>query len=730
MNIFLSPVKKTGLLVIAFITSGIVLAAIVFEIFTKHSGSMQWVDFEKEFLPEIAFFISTMVLVGVTSYLRVNKQISFLVNEALDSLATGIIYFNQNGEVARHNPAAAIMLPEIKNDEASKFFIGTYNKFLSYVYDHSLDIQDQSKLALDINQINLSKLLFREVVEFNKRIVLVQFYQRSSSEIIAVMTDISMMKRHIDEVASLTEENRIMIKAIEAAGSGMMIAELFEDECTVIFSNEVLAKILRLPMESITGHPFPEAFEHGFGSQMDIIKDAIQMARKEGSAENIWLKMQPDKKKVLWYAFYILFLRDAGGKEFFVCFLSDQTQARLAQASVYQGQKLEAVAQLAGGIAHDFNNILSVIDGFSKLMRRGIQNGNDVTAFFENIDRSVQRGTQITGRLLTFGQRRVTRKTKIDICEHVKALEAFLAPMMDGEINMVVSVQDNSCYIDASPDSITQIVMSLAANARESMPDGGDLIISVAEASKSQILSSQKPVARDQAYACIQIIDNGNGMDPEILSRVYEPFFTTRDPARNSGLGMSLVYGLVKEMDALIDIKSTPEVGTSVTILIPVVEAPLQPLFSEEPVELDAGILDGKTILLVEDSADVLEMEYQLLKEAKLNVLKASDADEALRIREEYDGTIDFLLVDVTLPEMNGVELGRLFEEISPETVTVFISAYPSLGGLAQGDKNTIILAKPFIYEQLEEVLVASLNGASDESLKINQHWVEREKTA
>lgn len=241
----------------------VLVAALVVKIVSKET----WL-----FLPEISFTAAMLTILGCLSYLQINKKVSLLINEALDSLVNGVIYFDRSGAMVRFNPAAAFMLPNISDDKNSENFIGTYKKFLAYVYDHSLDIQDQSKLTLDFPNMNLSKLLFREVVGFNHRMVLVQLYQRDTMDIVSVLTDISMMKRHIDE------------------------------------------------------------------------------------------------------------------------------------------------------IAHDFNNILSVIDGFTKLTQKGIEKGTDITSFFENIDRNVQRGTKITDRLLAFGQRRVTQKIRFDICEHIKSI--------------------------------------------------------------------------------------------------------------------------------------------------------------------------------------------------------------------------------------------------------------------------------------------------------------------
>lgn len=729
MHILISQKKKLGLLIALSITGSAVISSLVTQSLL-HRGIFgdkslwQWI-----ILPESIFFIGSLTAVISYSYLRVNGRISELVDEALESLSSGVIYFEPKGDLIRFNPAAAIMIPELSGSPISQDNIGSYKKFLSYIYDHSLDIQDQSGLKLDIPKLGLSRLLFREVVELaNHRIILAQFYQRSSKDIIVVLTDISMMKRHIEELASLTEENRIMIKAIEAGGSGMMIAQASDPAVPIIFANDIFAHIVQDSSDDVLNRPFIETFESRFGDQIDLIKAALQTARRVGRSDSVWLKLRKDKRLVIWYSFYILFFVDNNHREFFVCFLLDQTQARLSQAKVFQAQKLEAVAQLAGGVAHDFNNILSVIEGFSKIIQRSLSKGVDVVPLFENIDRSVQKGTQITSRLLTFGQRRVTQKIIFDVCSHIRDLETFLTPITGSTVNLILSSQDRSGFIEASPDAITQIVVSLVNNAKQSMPDGGDLILSIADASRSQILASQKVVDPTQNYICLQIIDSGMGMDQETLARIYEPFFTTKDPAKNSGLGMSLVYGLVKEMESFIDIKSTPDVGTSVSILIPAKSAPEKGLLTKEEHKHVMGDLSGKTILLVEDSAEVLEMGSQLLTELGLKVLKAENAEEALALQSLYDGKIDFLLADVTMPEMDGVELSDRFSQERPETKSILISAYPALAtGEDPLSQKRIILAKPFAYQELEKVLL-ELSVSNKSALKESHHWSDHEK--
>lgn len=707
MPIRLTSRQKTGLLLIPAL-SGLGILAVL-----SHLRPVT--------LIEILMSMFALGFVAYFCFQRISKKNSSFIHETMESLANGVIYFDAYGALSYFNAVAILMLPELSEPDTSRNFVGTYKKFLAFIYDKSLDIQDQSRLTIDMPYMDLSRLLFREVVQLSSgRVILIQFYQRESREVAAIMTDISMMKTHIDEMAAVTEENRIMIKAIEAAGSGMMIAQSSGYQESVIFINEVFADALERPVSVILNSSFQKILQDGFEEQAEILKKAIDSARQGKTIDTVWLKAKKGKS-LIWYAFYVLFFADSNNREFFVCFLSNQTEARLAQVRIHQEQKLEAIAKMAGGIAHDFNNILSIIDGYTNIIKKSVEKGQDISGFLESIDRSVKRGNKVTSQLLTFGQCRVKTKTRLNVSAHCADFEPFIKQMLDADINLIMSVQEMPCYADISPDSITQILMTLISNASEAMKNGGDLIISVSEVTRGQLLSFQSPVPRDKDYICLQIIDSGMGMDPEILGRIYEPFFTTKDRSKNSGLGMSLVYGLIKEVDGLIDIKSTPGVGTSITILIPAQCAPEHPLFAdEEPAVGD--LLKDKTILVVEDIADLLEMEGRFLSERGLKVLKASDGTEAMRLIEISEN-IDFVLSDVVMPGMSGIELQDRLKDDYPHIKTILLSAYPHLVETENMDTR-IILAKPLKFEQLEEILTHYASGNDDESyLETRPHW-------
>ena len=731
MRLFETPQKRLKALTVFYIFGVVMMGLEITQNIAHYESAAQKTIWQWFVLLEATALLLLLAIMTVYSRVSVQQKVTELISETMETLVSGILHFDDRGKLTRYNPAAVFLLPELKKEEHKSNF-STYKNFLAFIYDHSLDIQDRSQLYSDSDvSESQSRLLFREVIKLQKdRIALVQFYQRSTSDIVAILTDISLMKRHIDEMAMLSDENKIMIKAIESAGYGLIVAQSIDRSAPVIYANKNFAQMLKVGMDNILDKSFYEVFENTFEDQLEVVKDAIRTARQEGKAQNIWLKMRHDHNAILWYCFNILFFVDAFDKEFFVAFASEQTQSRLSQARIYQSQKLEAVSQLAGGVAHDFNNILSVIDGYTKLLKKGLDRGEDITQFLDQIHRSVKRGSEITGRLLIFGQQKVEQKIRLDVCEYIRDFEALLIPIVHSPVKLIMSIQEDACYIDTTMDSIAQILMSLVSNACDAMPNGGDLIISVSEATRVQLLLSQKAITPGQSYVSIQIIDSGTGIDPDVLGRVYEPFYTTKDPGKNSGLGLSLVYGLVKEIEGKVDIRSTPGMGTAVTILIPMQEHPLHLAFqgNAQISEKDSSLkLKNKKILIVEDMLDVLEMESQLLREAGMEVIKASSAIDALEVCENYDGKIDFALFDVTLPGMSGIELSDLFSALRPETKIILISAYPVQPGEGQrtaSNHGRVILAKPLAYEKLEEILIHSIEGARTQKSEGN-YWAE-----
>lgn len=471
MHIVMPTSVKGGLILTALLAFIAGLAAVIIDVAERLEMPNKAVL--GDVLPEAIIVLCSFILIFCVTLLKTDNKISNLIDETLESIASGIIYFDKQGDLVRFNSIAGILLPELTEAITSQDFIGTYRKFLAFIYDRSMDIRDHSKLSLDAMHLSSSKLLFREIIKLqNGKIILIQFYQRRPGDIISILTDISLLKTHIEEVAALTEENRIMIKAIESTGNGMLIAQDNGEFIHVTFASGAFSNILGSSGEEIIGTKFPDILELPFSDQMDLIKQGLAKARREANIGEIILKLHQDKT-ILWFTLYILFFCDEKDQGFYVCFLSNQNEAREAQAKLLQNKKMESIARMATNMAHDFNNILSVIDGYSNIIRKNLKSGKDVTELFGPIDRSVKRGSDLSSLLMAISEGQGAQKRPININDHIRNIEPEIASMMPDNIAMVVSVPDEPYYIEASPDAMTQILRNLAANSRESMQKTG-----------------------------------------------------------------------------------------------------------------------------------------------------------------------------------------------------------------------------------------------------------------
>lgn len=636
---------------------------------------------------------------------RASFTVAKAVQDTIDSLVNGVAHFDEQGQLLSANPVAQFLIPELAATD--KNGLGTYKNFLTYVYDHSLDINDQNRLSLDLVATEeFTNLLFQEIIrKDNDKIILMQFYQHKLRGIIVLMTDISMMKKSVDKLEILADENSILAKTIEALSNGVFILSLEDNKETMLFANKTFCDLMGITSGSLSKYALFPAFADKFPElEASVIRTQIEQVEKTGRPENIWLKGFDENKMPLWYLLQVYPVPERSGKRLVVGFLSDQTQTRLKEAQLYQSQKLEAIGQLAGGIAHDFNNILSIIDGYSKLAENGSKRKEDITSSLQHIRKAIKRGSGLTSKLLTFGHHQAPQNKKVNIVEHIHDLEGFLNPLLENA-TLAMSLEDVPLYVECAPDTITQIVMNLTINSRDAMPDGGNIIIAVHEAQPSLLAAiGDAPKGR---YACIQVIDGGTGIPQDIMPKIFNPFFTTKDQGKGTGLGLSLVYGLIRQMGGFIDVKSAVNSGTTMAVFLPICDAPEDDCFAEPALVVSKKALDGKVVLVAEDEPDLLQLMVLFLEDFGMKVLSASDGNEALAVQDEFDGKIDYLVTDVVMPGLNGARLAELMAEIRPETEIIFMSGYPTRGDMAPVTlpEGANFLQKPIDENDLEAIL-------------------------
>jgi PAS domain S-box-containing protein len=380
----------------------------------------------------------------------------------------------------------------------------------------------------------------------------------------------------------------------------------------------------------------------------------------------------------------------------------DITEARRLQDQFFQAQKLEAVGRLAGGIAHDFNNVLGVIIGYADLLRESLPPFDPVQRHVEQIKNASYRAAELTQQLLAFSRRKVVNTKVLDLSAIAKNLSSMLARMIGEDISLVLDSEEGLGSIRADPGQIEQVLMNLAVNARDAMPEGGKIIIETRNADLDRSFAQQhQPEVQPGEYVMLAVSDNGIGMDKETRSRIFEPFFTTKDPGEGTGLGLSTVYGIVKQSNGYIWVYSEPRQGTTFKMYFPRVDEPVTPP-ADATVE-DSSARGTETILLVEDNDALRELGMNLLTGHGYKVLEAPNARSAITVSEAYPSPIHLLVTDVIMPDVNGRELAIRLMASRREMRVLFMSGYPGTLVTVHGvrDVEASLLQKPFTKSTL-----------------------------
>jgi PAS domain S-box-containing protein len=371
----------------------------------------------------------------------------------------------------------------------------------------------------------------------------------------------------------------------------------------------------------------------------------------------------------------------------------DVTQARRLEEELRQSQKMEAVGRLAGGVAHDFNNVLMIILGYATQLLEDPKLPEADRDYCEHLVEAGKRATALTRQLLAFSRKHPVRPDVVDLNAIVREMAKMLQPLLSTRIQLIVNCRDEEelvVYADGS--QLELMMMNLVLNARDAMPDGGILTLSTA----TDTLSSEAVVPNaPRKFVVLQISDTGVGMPPEIKQRIFEPFFSTKETGQGTGLGLSMVYGIVEQAEGHISVESEPNQGTTFRIYLPFTtrQKTEQEARPQEPPRRGFG-----TVLLVEDEVGIRAMTRTYLEGLGYTVLEAENGNEALRVFREHTKDIALVITDIIMPGMRGDELVRAMHNERPNTPAIFISGYADAGEL---EKGVSILEKPFSFPDL-----------------------------
>ncbi|HEY6724459.1 MAG TPA: response regulator [Polyangiaceae bacterium] len=387
--------------------------------------------------------------------------------------------------------------------------------------------------------------------------------------------------------------------------------------------------------------------------------------------------------------------------------IRDVTSHRSLERQLAQAQKMEAIGRLAGGMAHDFNNVLSVIVSYANFVKQGL---DETSSAYEDINQvlsAVDRAARLTRQLLTISRNRPATQRPLQLNEIVESLEKMLSRVIGEDITVVTSLAPSLALVKADPSQLEQVLLNLAVNARDAMPDGGTLTF---ETSNIEIEASNPHGLKAGSYVMLQVSDTGSGIDPSVIKRIFEPFFTTKEIGKGTGLGLATVYGMVRQCGGHVDLESEVGRGTCFKILLPAT-ADVTTAPRPRPSTVPPPPSTTANILLVEDDDSVRKVTSRILRARGYNVLEARSPSEALAIYESST-VIHLLLTDLTLPETSGLALARRLAPSSPEMRVLFMSGYSDHNVPEGGEfAEVAYLEKPFSPYSLAE-RVSELLGA------------------
>lgn len=505
--------------------------------------------------------------------------------------------------------------------------------------------------------------------------------------------------------AEIEEKTRILEAMMDSVGVGI---EVYGADGRLLLANHRLAELLDLPPDLLrpgtrdrdvlkylaeNGEYPGETVEQSL-ADYDRIRDRGHFFGERQRPNGQWLQVRH-------------FPMPGGG---YVALFTDVTEQKTLQAQLLQSQKMEALGQLAGGLAHDFNNILSVIGGYAGMAREeaaGLAGaGAALSGYLLKIRQGVDRAAALTRELLTFSRQRVGEARVVDLGAVVRGQGFLLEPLLGASIALSLAVPPEPVWVAVDPDLAAQALMNLAINARDAMPEGGPLTVTLDVVTAGLAGLPPGPCAR------LEVEDRGCGMTEAVRARIFDPFFTTKPPGQGTGLGLAMVYGLLKQAGGTAAVDSAPGRGSRFTLWFPLAPAPAE----VPPGALAAGTRapggDRRaTILVAEDEPDLLALVATTLERAGHTVRAAGDGVEALELFG--DGGVDLLLTDLVMPGLGGARLAHLVTELDPRVRVLFMTGYPARGQEAPVDlpPGATILYKPLDLDGLAAAVAAALSS-------------------
>lgn len=511
--------------------------------------------------------------------------------------------------------------------------------------------------------------------------------------------------KQLQSAKALEESNALLKSVFEGTGDALFIKDL---RGRYILINRTFAGLLDLDEKQVIGRAASELVDVGTAQ---LLAEQDRMVTEAGTGKSFEYSV-PSKNGPRIFLTQKAPYRDADGRiAGIIGAVRDITEHRQIEEHLRQSQKMEAIGTLAGGVAHDFNNLLTVISGYGSILADSLANEPKLRSHLDQIQKAAERAMSLTRQLLAFSRKQTIQPTPLKLNQVIAGMEKLLHRLIGEDVLISAQLAPDLGTVLADAGQMEQVILNLAVNARDAMPDGGQLTFETRNVEIGDAIASANSMASGR-YVEFVVRDSGVGMSLAVQTRLFEPFFTTKPPGKGTGLGLSTVYGILKQVGGSITFTSQPGHGTTFRIFLPRTDT--VPAVAASQSEKDGSLGGKETVLLVEDDAAVCNLVHAVLTSHGYTVVCPDRPQDAERVFEQHGGRFDLLLSDVVMPEIGGADLAKKLCAKNPSLKVLFMSGYIGDAIVRQGiqEKEVGFLQKPFAPLALAQKVRQVLDGS------------------